>query len=287
MRTLVTGASGAVGRRLTEALADAGHDVVAATRRPMAYDGPGTAVAFDLDTDLDLNVLDQADAAYYLVHALDRRDFADVDRRRAERFASKWGTDRPLVYLGGLGDPRSDLRSPHLRSRHEVGQILRKGCAAIEMQASLVIGADSLSFRLLRTLGGLAGLSLLPVVVPRAATTLTQPIGQADLTAALVGALDLRPGSYQIGGPDVVSFGELLERSARAQGRPLRIWPVLPVGTEWLGPAAALIASADPWATTALFGSMHVETIVDAGHLPPGLARPATTLDQALATALG
>src|SRR4029079_5036017 len=109
---------------------DAGHTVVAATRHPEDYDGVGAVVPFDLDgpwpperSDAD-EVIASCDAAYYLIHALDRRDFEATDRRRAERFADLWGPDRRVVYLGGLGTDQG--ASPHLRSRHEVGRILRR-----------------------------------------------------------------------------------------------------------------------------------------------------------------
>jgi uncharacterized protein YbjT (DUF2867 family) len=286
MQILVTGATGAVGAELVPALVSAGHDVLAATRRPLAYDGPGRAVTFDLDADLvdPTGAMAEADAAYYLVHALDRADVGEVDRLRATRFAAAWGPDRTVVYLGGLG-PRSSP-SEHLRSRHEVGELLRDGCRTVELRASIVIGAGSLSFRLARVLSCLTGLSPLPIVVPSAARAKTQPIAQADLTAALVAALDLAPGSYDIGGDEVVTFAELMERTARAQGRTVRTIARLPIGADWFGPAASLIAGVDPWATTSLLASMATETVVDDARRPPGADGSGTTLDDALAAAL-
>lgn len=287
MQVLLTGATGAVGHGLAPALEAAGHDVLAATRRPAAYDGRGRAVTFDLDTvepDPDHH-LSGAGAAYYLVHALDRPDVADVDRARAERFASWWGPERPVVYLGGLG-PRS-APSEHLRSRHEVGEILRDRCATVELRASIVIGASSLSFRLARVLACLAGRLPLPLVVPAAARARTQPIAQSALTEALVAALDLAPGSYDVGGPEVVTFAQLMERTARAQGRRLRTVPRLPIGADWFGPAAALVAGVDPWATTSLLASMGTETVVDDARRPPGPDGSDVGLDAALAAALG
>lgn len=284
MRILLTGATGAVGRELAPALVAAGHEVVAATRQPERWAGPGRAVTFDLDADPPAGEV-AADAAYYLVHALDRPDVADVDRARAERFAAWWGRERPVVYLGGLGP--TDAPSEHLRSRHEVGAILRERCRAVELRASIVLGPDSLSFRLARSVAGLASCSPLPLVVPGAARTRTQPIAQADLTDALVGALDLAPGSYDVGGPEAVTFAELVERTARAQGRRLRTLPRLPVGADWFGPAAALVAGVDPWATTSLLASMSTETVVDDARRPPGADGSATDLDTALADALG
>lgn len=286
MQILVTGASGAVGSELVPALVRAGHDVLAATRQPLSYPGPGRPVTFDLDADpVDpTGALADADAVYYLVHGLDRVDVGDVDRLRAERFAEAWGPDRPVVYLGGLGPVPSP--SEHLRSRHEVGALLRERCRTVELRASIVIGARSLSFRLARVLSCLTSLSPLPLVVPAAASVRTQPIAQADLTAALVAALDLEPGSYDIGGDEVVTFAQLMERTARAQGRTLRTLPLLPIGADWFGPAAALVAGVDPWSTTSLLASMATETVVDDAARPPGADGSGMSLDDALAAAL-
>ncbi|HEX2575026.1 MAG TPA: hypothetical protein VHK88_01670, partial [Aquihabitans sp.] len=227
---------------------------------------------------------EQAEAGYYLVHALEDPDFEAIDRGRAHRFADLWGADRPVVYLGGLGEPGSG--SPHLRSRHEVGAILGSHTRCVELRAGLVIGARSISFQLLARLGRLASWSLLPVLAPTASTARTQPIGEADLVAALVRALDLEPGSYDVGGPEVVRYSELIERSARVQGRRLRILPVVPVDPELLGPGTGLAAGVDPWATAALFAGMGTETVVREGHRMPADGLPTTSIDDAIASAL-
>ena len=287
MEIFVTGATGAVGRPLTDALVATGHHVLAGTRRPNSYRGSATAVAFDLDAPGSVDLGDAtggADAAYYLVHALDDPDFAAIDRLRAERFADLWGPDRPVVYLGGLGEPGRG--SPHLRSRHEVGAILRRRTRAVELRAALVIGADSISFQLLARLGRLASCSPLPVLVPRASVARTQPIGQADLVDALVHGLELDPGSYDIGGPEVIRYADLIERSARAQGRSLQVLPIVPLDPEWIGPGTALAAGVDPWATSALFAGMASETVVRDGHRVPGPERSTTSIDDAIAQAL-
>jgi uncharacterized protein YbjT (DUF2867 family) len=290
MRIFVTGARGAIGQQLTDALVDAGHTVVAASRHPEHYDGAGKVVPFDLDgplpgdRDAVGHLLASCDAAYYLIHALDRRDFEAIDRRRAERFADLWGPDRRVVYLGGLG--ADEGASPHLRSRHEVGRILRRRCDTVELRASIVLGPGSMSFRLVRTLSSLASRWPLPLLVPRAAHTATQPIAQRDLTTALVDALDLAAGVYDVGGPDIVTFAELLERSAAAQGRSLQVRPRLWIGPEWAGPGAALLADVDPRATTALFGSMATRTVVRPDHALPRQRRPTTGIDAALKHAL-
>ncbi len=287
MEIFVTGATGAIGRPLVRALVAEGHDVLAATRRPEAYVGPATPVRVDLDATGAVDpggAARSADVAYYLVHALDRPDFEQVDRDRAQRFADVWGPDRPVVYLGGLGIP--GLGSAHLRSRHEVGAILRSRTAAVELRASIVIGAGSLSFQLLARLGRIASWSVLPLLVPTASSTRTQPIAEADLLAVLVDAVNLPPGSYDIGGPDVVGYDELIARSAAAQGRRPTTKAVIPLAPEWLGPASALMAGVDPWATSALFASMGTEAVVRPGHRLPGPRRETTGLDDAIAAAL-
>lgn len=290
MLILVTGATGAVGRALAERLVADGHEVLAATRRPHAYAGPGTALTFDLDdpeVGADAEVAARvaaADAAYYLVHALGDPDFAEVDRQRVDRFAQLWGSDRPVVYLGGLGAPGTG--SAHLRSRHEVGDRLAQHCATVVLRASIVISADSLSFQLMARLGRLAACSLLPVPLPTAALARTQPIALADLLAALVGALGLDPGTYDIGGPDVLTYQDLIVRSAQAQGYRLVTLPVVPIDPVWIGPASALAAGTDPWATSALFAGMGTDAVVRPTHEPPGLAAASIGLDDAIASAL-
>jgi uncharacterized protein YbjT (DUF2867 family) len=293
MEIFVTGATGAVGRPLVNALSRDGHEIVAATRHPDEYTGAGRPLAFDLDggtkgapmplLDPD-GVANGCEVAFYLIHALDDAEFANLEMRRVQRFASWWGPDRTVVYLGGLGP--DDTPSEHLRSRHAVGAHLAEHCRTVELRASLVIGAESLSFQLLARLGDLAGRSLLPVPVPEASTTRTQPIAEADIVQLLVEAIDLDPGIYEVGGPDVVTYQDLIERSARLQGHDLDTRAVVPIDADWLGPAAALAAGTDPWATSALFAGMSTEAVVRPGHgLPEGL-EPSTDLDDAIALAL-
>lgn len=292
MQIFVTGATGAIGQPLVAALREAGHAVIAATRRPSSYKGPAEPLAFDLDGGrAPQEPLDPtgrarcADVAYYLVHALDQRNFAVIDRQRAERFADWWGPERPVVYLGGLG--ADGTSSAHLRSRHEVGQILRERCATVELRASMVLGTDSVSFQLLARLGRLASMVPLglPVPVPCASDTLTQPIAEADLIEELVEAATLEPGCYDVGGPEVLTYWQLIERSAEAQGRRVRAAPVVPLDPQWIGPVAALAAGTDPWATTALFAGMGTETVASGRQLPAS-DRVRTSIDDAIAIAL-
>ena len=243
---LLTGATGYVGGQLLPALLSSGHRVRCLTRRPDALRAEAASGAEIMAGD----VLDQAaltaafqgvDAAYYLVHAMaSEGDFEERDRTAARLFgeAARAAGGRRIVYLGGLGGSQGGL-SAHLRSRHEVGEILRaSGVPVIEFQASIVIGSGSLSFEMVRTL-----VERLPVMIaPRWVSVLAQPIAIADLLGYLITALDLPlTGSrvFEIGGSDRVSYGGLMKEYARQRG--LKRWVIsVPVLTPrlsslWLG----------------------------------------------------
>ena len=175
-------------------------------------------------------------AAYYLVHLMSgSKDFEEADRQAAMNFAQaakKAGVQR-IIYLGGLGDDADPELSPHLRSRQEVGKILRdSGVETIEFRASLVIGAGSLSFDLVKSLT-----DRLPVMLcPRWLTTPTQPIAVDDVLAYLLAAKDLPPGTsriFEIGCEDVTTYGGMIREYARQKG--LRRWLIsVPVLTPYL-----------------------------------------------------
>jgi uncharacterized protein YbjT (DUF2867 family) len=174
--------------------------------------------------------------AYYLVHLMSgSKDFEKEDRQAATNFAqaAKKAGVRRLIYLGGLGDDADPKLSPHLRSRHEVGQILRgSGVETIEFRASLVIGTGSLSFDLVKSLT-----DRLPVMLcPRWLTTPTQPVAVDDVLAYLVAANALPPGDsriFEIGSPDVTTYGNMIHEYARQKG--LRRWLIsVPVLTPYL-----------------------------------------------------
>jgi uncharacterized protein YbjT (DUF2867 family) len=189
---------------------------------------------------LDTPSLDEAmrgvQTAYYLVHLMSgSKDFEKQDRQAAMNFAgaAKKAGVRRIIYLGGLGDDTDRGLSPHLRSRHEVGTILRdSGVETIEFRASIVVGAGSLSFQLIQSLT-----DRLPIMIcPRWLMTPTQPIAVDDVLAYLVAAKDLPAGNsqiFEIGGSDVVRYGDLIREYARQRG--LRRWLIsVPVLTPYL-----------------------------------------------------
>jgi uncharacterized protein YbjT (DUF2867 family) len=186
--------------------------------------------------------------AYYLVHSMGSEGaFEEEDRRAARNFgeaAREAGVCR-IIYLGGLGESDADL-SPHLRSRQEVGNILRaSGVQVIEFRASVVIGSGSLSFEMIRAL-----VERLPVMImPRWVSVPAQPIGIEDLLKYLLAALDLPGGEnhvLEIGGSDRVSYGDLMREYAGQRGLRRLMIPV-PVLTPrlsslWLGLVTPLYA---------------------------------------------
>ncbi|AXG08748.1 NAD(P)H-binding protein [Haloplanus rubicundus] len=222
MRVLVTGATGFVGRRLVPALVDAGHEVTALVRDAGRYDPPpGVRVVVGdlLDPDSFEDALD-VEAAYYLVHSMTARDdFEARDRRAARNFAdaaSAAGVGR-VIYLGGLGEERDRLSS-HLQSRREVEHVLATGTYDLTtLRAAIVVGPRSAGFEMVVQLA-----SRLPVMVtPRWVRTPCQPIAVTDLLAYLVGVLDVPETAgetYEIGGPEVLTYAEMLRRTGRHLG---------------------------------------------------------------------
>ena len=250
---LVTGASGYVGGRLLRSLESAGERVRCLARRPdflRSSVGPTTEVVTGdvLDADSLCNSMAGVETAYYLVHSMGSAgQFEDEDRRAAQNFgdAARSAGVKRIIYLGGLGDSRDQL-SAHLRSRHEVGEILRSsGVQVIEFRASIVIGSGSLSFELIRAL-----VEKLPVMItPRWVDVPAQPIAIEDLLKYLLAARDL-PGTeskiYEVGGVDQVSYGALMKEYARQRGlrRMLIRVPVLTprLSSLWLGLVTPLYA---------------------------------------------
>jgi uncharacterized protein YbjT (DUF2867 family) len=188
-----------------------------------------------LDADSLSDGLRGVDVAYYLVHSMgSKTDFEKRDRQGATNFAraAREAGVRRIIYLGGLAEPSPEL-SPHLRSRHEVGDILRtSGCQVIELRASVVIGSGSLSFELVRSL-----VERLPIMItPKWTTVEAQPIAIRDLTAYLMACRTLEVSgnrTFEVGGADRVSYEGLMREYARQRG--LRRFMIrVPMITPWL-----------------------------------------------------
>jgi uncharacterized protein YbjT (DUF2867 family) len=264
---LLTGATGYIGGRLLRSLEECGHAVRCLARRPAKVaptTGTTEVVAGDCLDETSLNrALTGVQFAYYLVHSMAAGDFETLDRRAAENFgraAARAGVRR-IVYLGGLADDTGTL-SAHLRSRAETGNVLRAGgVPVIEFRASVIIGVGSLSFQLIQAL-----VERLPVMVcPRWVATPTQPIAVDDVLAYVVAALDLPDtGSrlFEIGGPEVVSYGDMMREYARIRGLRRLLLPV-PVLTPHLsGLWLALVTPAQARVGRALVEGLKTATVV-------------------------
>ncbi len=252
-RILLTGATGYIGGRLLSLLEARGYRVRCLSRNPQALAGRvrGTTdvVAGDvLDRDSLAKALVGIDTAFYLVHSMGAdRDFEEQDRIAAENFAqaATAAKVRRIIYLGGLGNPDHKL-SKHLRSRQETGNVLRAHHPqVIEFRASIVIGSGSLSFEMIRAL-----VERLPVMIcPRWVQVQAQPIAIEDLLRYLLAAIALPPGPsqvYEIGGPDQMSYGQIMHEYARQRGLSRWMIPV-PLLTPylsslWLGLVTPLYA---------------------------------------------
>ena len=288
MRVLLTGATGFVGRRLAVALDGAGHEVVAMTRSPQEYDGPGTARYGDVDEAPSLPAaLAGCHAAYYLVHSLDSEDFVAKDAQGATDFtraAAEAGLER-IVYLGGLGKDSDEL-SAHLQSRRDVEHLLAaSGVPVTVLRAGIVIGDQGDSWEMTYDL-----VTRLPLMVaPKWVRTLTQPIALDDVVAYLLGVLTLAEAAgqtYEVGGPDVLSYQDMIERTAALMDRTVKVLPT-PLLTETISKhGLGLITRVDSQTAESLVESMVNEVVVTDDAITRLLPRTLLTYEQAARLAL-
>ena len=245
---LVTGATGYIGGRLVPELLAAGHTVRCLARTPSKLDDLGWRADVEVvrgdvtDADSLAEALAGVDAAYFLVHSMGSTpDFAAHDRRAAETFrdAAAAAGVRQIVYLGGLGDDGPGLSS-HLDSRHEVGQVLAAGSVPVtELRAAVIIGSGSASFEMLRNL-----VEVLPAMVtPKWVRTRCQPVAIRDMLHYLVAAIDEPAAAgrvLEVGGPDVLTYLDMMRVYAEIAGLPKRLVVQVPVLTprlssHWIG----------------------------------------------------
>ena len=286
---LVAGATGFVGRRLCTALVERGREVRAMTRHPESYRGAGDAVRGDVSDPSSIrDALDGCGSAYYLVHSLDDPDFEKMDAQAARVFA-RAAADAgiaQIIYLGGLGSDSDDL-SAHLRSRRQVERLLAEtGVPVTTLRAGIIVGHGGISWEMTRQL-----VEHLPAMItPRWVQTRTQPIGVADVIAYLVGVLDAPAALgkvFEIGGTEVLTYGDMLRRVAALEGRRTIIIPV-PMLTPrlsslWLG----FVTDVDVRTGRSLIDSMTNEVIVTDDSIREIVPEEPMDFDAAVLAALG
>jgi uncharacterized protein YbjT (DUF2867 family) len=298
MRCLVTGATGYIGGRLAPRLIEEGHAVrclsrSAARLRDMPWAQRAEVAEGDLgDPSSLVAAFDGIEVAYFLMHSLGRPDFEALDRTAARNFAAaaRAAGVRRIVYLGGPEAPPGDRPSPHLRSRAEVAHILLdSGVPTAVLRAPVIIGSGSASFEMLRYLT-----ERLPVMVtPRWVTNRIQPIAVRDVLRYLITAATLPPEvnrGFDIGGPDVLTYSEMMRRYARVAGlHPRRIIPLRPLSpwlsAHWVG----LITPVPNAIARPLVASLVHEAIAHEHDLDAYVAdrRPPIGFDEAVRLALG
>jgi len=262
---LVTGATGFVGRRLVPVLVERGLNVRAMTRKPDDYTGTAEAAYGDVHDPASLTeALDGVDVAVYLVHSLDDDDFErkDADAARAFGEAAAAAGVQQIVYLGGLGSD-DDILSAHLRSRREVEAMLSEaGLPVTVLRAAIVVGAGGISWEITRQLVK----NLPAMVVPKWVETLTQPIAIEDVVRYLdgvIGAEEALGKVYEIGGPDQLTYLQMMQQAALVMtGRKLPIFtvPVLTpsLSSHWI----AFVTDVDTTTAKNLIDSMATKVVV-------------------------
>jgi uncharacterized protein YbjT (DUF2867 family) len=238
--------------------------VRAMTRHPDTYQGAGDPVRADVhDPGALAAALEGCRAAYYLVHSLDSKDFQRLDAQAARAFgqaAAEAGV-RQIIYLGGLGNDQDTL-SRHLASRREVEGLLGSGGVPVTvLRAGILIGRGGISWEITRQL-----VDHLPAMVtPRWVSTRTQPIAVGDVVRYLVGVLDEERALgavFEVGGPEVLKYSDMLRRVARIKNRRLLIVPVPLLSPGLSGRWLGLVTDVDSQAGRSLVDSMTNEVVV-------------------------
>lgn len=293
---VVTGATGYVGGRLVPVMLDRGWRVRCLVRRASKLEGVPwrdrvEVIEGDVVAGAGLHeAFSGADGAFYLVHGMGSKgDFRERDRAAAHTFgrhALAAGLSR-IVYLGGMGDETQEELSGHLRSRHEVGEILAaSGVPTTELRAAVVIGSGSASFEMLRHL-----VETLPVMItPSWVRTRCQPIGIADALDCLAAAMEDRSRHshvWDIGGADVVTYQDMMQIYAQEAGLRRRI--VIPVGvlsprlsSHWIG----FVTPIPPELAKPLVDSLRNEVVAEANAAPKLLEREPIGVREAIRRAL-
>ena len=288
MNVAVFGASGTIGRPLIAELARA-HDVVAVSRsQHEAPEGVLWKTADATEHDSVARVLEGVEVVYYLVHSLGSGDFETQDLRAAETVANEAERAgiKQLVYLGGLGDDSPDL-SPHLRSRRETGvQLASTSVPVTTLRAAMVVGRGSAAFETIVAL-----VDRLPAMVtPRWVSTRTQPIALSDIVAYLAGVCGLEAAldsGYDVGGPEVMTYREMMERIAALRGRRPFIFEV-PVLTPYLSSLwLHVVTPVSAGVARPLIEGLRNETVVREGRIRELVPVDLTPFDAAARSALG
>jgi uncharacterized protein YbjT (DUF2867 family) len=262
---------------------------MAMTRRPDRYLGAGTPVQADVHDEKSVAAASAGcDTAYYLVHSLGERDFESRDAEAARTFARAAADAglRRIIYLGGLGDD-ADKLSTHLRSRREVEAILGStGVPVTTLRAGIIVGHGGISWEMTRQL-----VEHLPLMVtPRWVRTRTQPIAVLDVIRYLLGVLDAplaTSRSFDIGGPEILQYVDMLRRVAAIEGRHMFVVPVpllTPrLSSRWL----SLVTDVDAPTGRSLIDSMSNEVIVRDDSIRRLVPFEPIDYDQAVLNALG
>ena len=288
MRVVVFGATGFIGRALLPALA-AEQEVVAVSRTSQPPQKGITWVVADVaDAPAVRRALDGAEVVYYLVHSLGSADFEERDVAGARTTAAEAETAgaRQIVYLGGLGEEGEEL-SPHLRSRLETGRALASGAVPLTtLRAAVVVGKGSAAFETIVAL-----VDRLPVMVaPRWVSTPTQPIALADAVrylAAVAGREETIGETYDLGGPEVMTYRQMIERVADMRGK-RRVVIEVPVLTPFLSSLwLHLVTPVGASVARPLVEGLRNPTVAEDRRILDLVPFPLTPFDRAAREALG